>query len=119
MILRLFKYSLITLYILIYTCTLYSQDNNSSIRIKDIKIEGNKKTRISTILRELDFQIGDTISINKISKRLGKNQKLLLNTGLFYTAIMNIKDWDENYIGTRSNQNMIGKEDTNETAKTK
>ena len=64
------------------------------ITIQKITVSGNKKTKERTILRELDFNIGDTIHLSNLSQRLAKNQALLMNTGLFTTAKINVKNWD-------------------------
>lgn len=83
-------------FILIYFhCLVFSQTSNENIIIIDgFEIEGNKKTREATITRELDFQIGDTLQLSELANRLGKNQTLLLNTGLFFEAILNIGNWE-------------------------
>ncbi len=74
-----------------------AQEEYQSVIITEIEIEGSKKTRRGTILRELDFEIGDSIKVSELSNRLGKNQTLLLNTGLFYTTVLNVKNWEEDY----------------------
>lgn len=64
------------------------------INIQEIEITGNKKTKDNIIIRELDFQIGDTIHLTNLSLRTARNQTLLMNTGLFTSVKINIKDWD-------------------------
>lgn len=66
------------------------------LHIDDIRLEGNKHTKRGIILRELDFHIGDTINLDGLSSRIERNQYLLMNTGLFSSAKINIKDWQEN-----------------------
>ena len=51
--------------------------------IRDITIEGNKRTKKRVILRELDFAINDTISSDQMQILIEKNQKLVYNTELF------------------------------------
>ena len=54
-----------------------------SFVIAQIEIEGNKRTKASVILRELDFKIGDTLSVSNLSARSDNNEQLVLNTSLF------------------------------------
>ena len=62
--------------------------------VNEVILEGNKKTRDRIILRELDFNTGDTIQVNDLGERLNENQKRILNTGLFTLANINVKNWD-------------------------
>ncbi len=66
------------------------------LRVEDIQLLGNKHTKRDIILRELDFQIGDTIHIDGLAGRIERNQYLLMNTDLFSSVRINIKDWKEN-----------------------
>jgi len=63
--------------------------------IDNILIEGNKRTLDRIVLRELDFQKGDTISFKELSDELERNALVLMNTGLFSKAKVNIKNWKE------------------------
>ena len=67
---------------------------NEQVVVTDILIEGNKKTKEKIILRELNFAVGDTIPIIDLMPSLRRSEELLLNTGLFTTAKINIKNWD-------------------------
>lgn len=64
------------------------------VTIDNIQVQGNDRTLPETILRELDFTIGDTISLTTLATRLEKNQNYLMNTGLFTSARLNFKDWE-------------------------
>ena len=64
------------------------------IIVDSISIIGNKKTKRHVILRELNFQIGDTLNLGNTTERFKENRLLLLNTGLFTEADFNIKNWD-------------------------
>lgn len=64
------------------------------ITIQKIEVTGNKKTKENIIVREMDFTIGDTIHLQNIAQRTTKNQTYLMNTGLFTSVKMNIKDWN-------------------------
>ncbi len=63
----------------------YAQENqpNSFIKIDDITIIGNKKTKEHIILRELDFTIGDSINVSDTSEVFAINKNKIYNTGLF------------------------------------
>lgn len=64
------------------------------ITIQKIEVAGNKKTKENIIIRELDFQIGDTIHLDNLPQRTTQNQTYLMNTGLFTSVKINIKNWD-------------------------
>ena len=70
---------------------------NGKVIIDEIFIEGNKQTLDRIILRELDFKSGDTVALEGFSEELEHNALLLMNTGLFSKAKINIKDWKEDY----------------------
>lgn len=78
------KYLIPTVLLLLFTTSLFSQlDNGTRAVIQNIIIEGNKKTKDRIIERELDFVVGDTISIIEFEKRMLLSKKRLYNTGLF------------------------------------
>ena len=82
---------LFLLFSLSFTQLLFSQ--NEQVVVTDILIEGNKKTKEKTILRELDFAFGDTIPTIDLISRLRRSEELLLHTGLFTLVRINIKIW--------------------------
>jgi outer membrane protein assembly factor BamA len=51
--------------------------------IREISIEGNRRTKERIILRELSFKTGDTIAAEAIEKILLLNRNRIFNTGLF------------------------------------
>lgn len=73
--------------------SLIAQESNAII-VTSFSINGNVQTKDETILRELDFQIGDTLYFDNLNQKLAKNQTLLMNTGLFYHVNMNVGEWD-------------------------
>ena len=87
------QYIITIIFSCLFLFSSYGQENGFIV-ISNFEIEGNKKTREGTIIRELDFQIGDTIQLPDLASRLGKNQTLLLNTLLFLEVNMNIGNWD-------------------------
>jgi hypothetical protein len=58
--------------------------------IRNIIIEGNKKTREKIILRELVFKIGDSIRISDIPQNFQEAQDRLINTGLFHDTHLSV-----------------------------
>ena len=72
-----------------------AQANSATVlRIEDIVVTGHKKTKTNTILRELDISKEDTIHLSNLGNRLATNQILLMNTGLFSSVKLNVKDWN-------------------------
>ncbi|MEM1325067.1 MAG: POTRA domain-containing protein [Bacteroidota bacterium] len=59
---------------------------SAAVRVEDISIAGNERTRDYIILRELNLSVGDTIIIADSSQVLQQNKNQLLNTGLFADA---------------------------------
>ncbi len=67
----------------------------SQVFIDSISIEGNRKTRDALILRELDFQIGDSLSLESLGATLDRNALRLMNLGIFNRARINVRQWRE------------------------
>jgi len=88
-----FYYFFLLIFFCCSTTTLFGQVN--AVVVESIDIEGNRKTKKQTIFREMNFMVGDTISIAELSQRMEENRLLILNTGLFILVRMNIKNWDE------------------------
>lgn len=61
--------------------------------IDQITMEGNDQTREEIILRELKFRVGDTIAISRLDQVLEESEQLVMNTGLFNSANITIKNW--------------------------
>lgn len=62
------------------------------IEIKEIRLEGLKKTRHYILMREIDFHPGDSIELKDIVSRFKTNEKRILNTNLVVSAIFNLID---------------------------
>lgn len=62
------------------------------IIIDAISIDGNKKTKARLILRELEFQAGDTLDVQQLDALFERNRLRVLNLGLFNTAEISIVD---------------------------
>ena len=90
-----------TLRILIWICLLFTVGNltaqRDSITISEIILEGNRKTKRQTILREMNLKKGDLIAVSDLSAILETNRLQLLNTGLFILVKINIKEWNDNF----------------------
>lgn len=67
------------------------------VKVISIDIVGNNKTKSALILRELDIKVEDTLLISQLSKRLQANEALLMNTGLFNSTRINIKNWNTDH----------------------
>ena len=63
---------------------LLAQPRTKSVCVGEIVVEGTRKTKISYILRELDFKTGDIFLQETWLARLEQNENRLLNTGLFF-----------------------------------
>src|SRR5687767_2951023 len=59
--------------------------------IRNIIIEGNKKTKPAIIMRELPFKPGDGYPLSELVKKFEISRKRLMNTTLFHEAIISLK----------------------------
>lgn len=86
-----------TLFSCLFTSLLFSQNSPvppGHITVEKITVEGNKRTREDIILRELDFTIGDTIGLSRLTESILKNEQYLMNTGLFTEANITFRTWE-------------------------
>ncbi|MEO5674428.1 MAG: BamA/TamA family outer membrane protein [Chitinophagales bacterium] len=72
--------------------------DTSFIIVDHIVIEGNKRTRNQTILRELTFTSGDTLPADDLMNQLELSRNHVMNTGLFHEVIMNIEKWNHDTV---------------------
>lgn len=71
---------------------LLSQDIGSYyFHIKTIDIHGNKVTKNSIILRELEFKTGDSLTVSDLISKVRQSENNLQNTFLFNFAIINYR----------------------------
>ncbi|MGB0862813.1 MAG: POTRA domain-containing protein [Saprospiraceae bacterium] len=68
---------------------------NEYVTVKEITLEGNKRTKTKIALREMDFEVGDTISTTNVMRRIERNHRLLMNADLFNQVEINITDWSD------------------------
>lgn len=67
------------------------------VRVDQIEVKGNEKTKRKLIIRELNFEIGDSILLTELQDVLSFNRLQLMNTGLFTDVGFNIPEWDDHY----------------------
>ena len=65
---------------LFFNCLIFSQNN---IIINNINITGNSITKEEIILREIEFNNGDSLYIDDLNKKIQESKKNLINLGLF------------------------------------
>ncbi|MBK6933056.1 MAG: BamA/TamA family outer membrane protein [Saprospirales bacterium] len=71
------------------------------VRIDSILLEGNRKTRPSLILRELEFSAGDTLALTGIAETLERNRLRVMNTNLFSSSTVSLDTLPGNRLGVR------------------
>ncbi len=84
------KHQLLIIFCFFFTSLAFGQ----FVKIEKISIQGNKKTKEETILRDIHFAVGDSIEIGKLGDFVEKNRLQLMNTLLFATVSINVKNWD-------------------------
>jgi outer membrane protein assembly factor BamA len=62
--------------------------------VRNIVIEGNKKTRPDIILRELYFKSGDALLLQDLVKRFEGSRRQLMNTALFHEVVVALKSFE-------------------------
>lgn len=62
--------------------------------IRQINLDNLIKTHTSVVLRELEFNQGDTILLIELGYKIQKSEKRLESSNLFTLAEINIKNWD-------------------------
>ncbi len=76
---------------------LFPYISEGQIVIKEITIEGNKKTKDYIILQECPIKKGDTIAIENIDEKLAFAKSRIIGLGLFVEVDNNIIDWEDNH----------------------
>lgn len=88
----MYRYLIFVFFLSVLTPAIGQQENYVTVR--QINIEGNKKTRDYIILRELSFQVGDTINVTELPRVLERSENNLKNTVLFNNVVVNVFEWD-------------------------
>lgn len=83
LILKFFLISFIINVNLLAQDSLSLELNEAFYIINSIDIEGNKKTKNRTILRELSFEVADTLNTEELTTLLETNRNQVYNLGLF------------------------------------
>ena len=65
-------------------------DTTAVFTIKEISIEGNRKTAAKIILRELPFEENDQYPLNILVKKFAQAKKQLMNTTLFQDVVVSL-----------------------------
>lgn len=61
--------------------------------VRDIYVEGNKKTKKNVILRELFFKPGDAMLLQDLVRRFEGSRQQLMNTTLFHEVVVALKSF--------------------------
>ena len=85
--------------VLVNSSLIYSTDNHqivtatadSLFTIKEILVSGDKRTRRSTVIRELSFHAGDSYPFSEFIKKMEQSKRQLMNTNLFRNVIINLR----------------------------
>lgn len=91
-----FFYSLLWLIGSFFPVTVIAQNAEDKYLISQIIFEGNRRTQDSTLLREMSIKIGDSLSINEITRNLKASKDRLTNLGLFTDVSGNMYFDEEN-----------------------
>lgn len=79
--------------------SLHAQEKDSSFRIvSEIKIIGNKTTKEHIVLRELPFNIGDTILASNLDEIIERSRSNLFITSLFNFVTIETAYFNDTYI---------------------
>jgi len=62
--------------------------------VDSISVSGNRKTQLSSVLRELPFAPGDSIPLVQLESQLEEGEKWLLQTGLFNRVQLYFRNWE-------------------------
>lgn len=80
--------------ILFIAFTSYSHE---VFRVNSIEIEGNKVTKRATVLRELSFQIGDSLTLNEFNEKL-KQSELNISSQWLFNFVNIVPTYNQNEI---------------------
>jgi len=68
--------------------------HGQTVVVRDIVINGLKRTRANIVYRELTFGVFDTLPQSDLGEIMERNQNNILNMGIFNEATVNVKEWD-------------------------
>lgn len=67
---------------------------NSNLQVASITISGNKITKEYIVLRELPFEAGAFIAVNRLEQLLDEARENVMNTQIFLEVVPTIKSWN-------------------------
>src|SRR6185436_19741511 len=70
------------------------QNSGAPFVVRNIIIEGNKKTKASIILREVPFRHGDKFQLQQLVSKFEDARKQLMNTALFHEVTVALKSFE-------------------------
>ena len=76
--------------------TIVTSSSPSVVRVGDIILTGNRKTKEVIILREIPFKKGEEYSLDLLVKKMEEARRQLMNTALFSSAIVAAKNIEGN-----------------------
>jgi outer membrane protein assembly factor BamA len=90
--------SLLLVPLLICGLALGLRAQSAYVYLDSVEFVGNKKTRAPYMLREMNIRPGDSVLLSELMPALKTNERLLLNTGLFSAATLNVVRWEGRHI---------------------
>lgn len=75
-----------------------AQDSTAYVIVNEIKLIGNKTTKEHIIVRELPFQLGDTIWVHEMAKTFERAHSNIFNTSLFNFITIEPVYFNDTYI---------------------
>ncbi|HZG00101.1 MAG TPA: BamA/TamA family outer membrane protein [Chitinophagales bacterium] len=79
-----------------------AQDSTKAfVHVRNINVEGNRRTKPHIVFRQLTFAQGDSVLLDVLLKEFDKSRKQLLNIGLFTDAALNISNWIDDSVDVK------------------
>ncbi|HEY0749521.1 MAG TPA: POTRA domain-containing protein, partial [Chitinophagaceae bacterium] len=66
-------------------------DTTAQFTVRQIQIEGNKRTKPYIILRELNFHENEQYALHELVEKFRKAKIQLMNSGLFLDVVVSLK----------------------------
>lgn len=83
----------ISVLVFFFVCQVSLFSNDTVFVVANIHVVGNQKTKTEVVLREVTFNVGDTLSAIKLNRAIKESENNLLNTSLFnFVTILKIVD---------------------------
>ncbi len=75
------------------------------LHVRSVVLAGNKITKNYVLLREMSIQVGDTLHLSNLTRRLQRSEQLLMNTSLFNSAkvTVDMENWRKDSIDLQVN----------------